>query len=262
MKHRWLLLLASVLCLLVLFPAAALSQGPTVNAGCGTATIDGVVGLGEWAPAVVVDMVAPSVGWHGDLLVMNDLAHLYVAHVATFEDVVADNDFLHGEAFLLFTDEGDRLDDKWAAPDCDPLPGEGRFNTFVTIDLSASDQVVDGFVPGSEAGDCGLWPLAGVDWDFTLAPGENPVFEWAVDLNASELDRVGPGDCFRFGTKLDPGSSVWPDGLEFEDPATFGTLCLNPCAELEFVPEPGSVILLGSGLMGLAGYAALRLRRR
>jgi hypothetical protein len=261
MKHRWLLLMASLFSLLVLFPATALSQGPTVHAGCGTATIDGVVGPGEWAPAAVVDMASPSAASQGTLLVMNDLTHLYVAQVAASNGVLPDQGFLHGEAFLLFTDEGDRLDDEWAAPDCDPLPGEGRFQAFVTIDLTASDQVVDGFMPDSEAGPCGLSPLAGVDWDFTLGPGDE-VFEWAVDLNASELDRVGPGDCFRFGAELQSGAFVWPDGLEFEDPATFGTLCLNPCAELEFVPEPGSVILLGSGLIGLAGYAALRLRRR
>ncbi|HUW96893.1 MAG TPA: PEP-CTERM sorting domain-containing protein [Anaerolineae bacterium] len=35
--------------------------------------------------------------------------------------------------------------------------------------------------------------------------------------------------------------------------------CFVEVEEPEFVPEPGTALLVASGLMGLAGYAGLRL---
>ena len=54
---------------------------------------------------------------------------------------------------------------------------------------------------------------------------------------------------------------AWVDGGMSE--GLLEWLVADECpSEVEFVPEPGSILLLGSGLAGLAGYATLRWRAR
>jgi hypothetical protein len=57
---------------------------------------------------------------------------------------------------------------------------------------------------------------------------------------------------------------VWqenPPGTEV-DSAQASWVVAEDCSAYEFVPEPGSILLLGSGLAGLAGYATLLWRTR
>ncbi|MGB9301844.1 MAG: PEP-CTERM sorting domain-containing protein [Anaerolineae bacterium] len=300
MKPRWLLLGVSVLCLLVLFPASALSQRAELQATCGSANVDGVRSPGEWDNAGVVAMFPISVtpgdsliadlGLEGGewdaslaqttvtawLYAMNDESHLYLAELLYLDSVVANPLYWMGIDFLRFMDEPDALDGDWEAADCDPLPGEGEY-LIIQEQNGGAPVPVEHFVPIAQGpvGCDPVTPIPGVNW--AMAPGSLFV-EWEIDLSASDVDKVGPGDCFLInktliglvcpqGTSNCPnqfnwvqGAARWPQ-LTIGVPTVAGMLCLDPC-EVEFVPEPGSILLLGSGLMGLAGYATLRWRTR
>jgi len=235
--------------------------------------------LGLLPQAAIEGEVSPSqtTGW---LYVMNDAQNLYLAATLDMGTPAGWPVSAATTWGLAFEDEPVIGDDRWAAASCAENPDEGVFASFRSHGPSMPQVEDDRFHPYAELPfpwvPCSSLPPAPPGYDPALGYGPTTV-EMKIDLSNSAL-QAAPGGCVNLGLQvmgseqhgeqMFVGMAYWPADLvpgagPVPLPDALAEVCLaeEPVVE-EFVPELGSLALLGSGLMGLAGYARLRWRTR
>jgi hypothetical protein len=224
-------------------------------------TVDGNISPGEWADATVVDITCKAGAQPVTAYVKNNESFLAVA-VDDPNDTV---DILGSEIRIGFDEDNDG---SWPGPPCPTEEGVFMVASPVRCVMLSSCTAFGSYATG--IGICPpVLPAPGVVADMSWVSG-HAQWEAKIDLVASDLN-ASPGQTiglYLLGRDQDyvHPNGEWPCGLMeagnqvvFEE---YGDFVLAQPPQEEFVPEAGPILLLGSGLAGLAGYATLRWRTR